>query len=246
MSFDFYAELIKCKGTNTLYYVEAREEEALLFSLVMDSVPKSIAEAVKDLYHRMRENCSWMSELKKLVAESIAPYWFMNIVLSYGIDYDSFRAQKDAQRADWETGLTELKKGIYRDLEFSRRALDGIIENREFLEWIEQNGLTGFADEVLGFVEEEEILQEQSEERFRRKETQFFEPRVPWKVRFNEWITEIRKQFQDAKEASSELISSASATIEKIESIPIAQFDPINEELRKSLSRVREIADWLE
>lgn len=51
MPFDVYAELMKCKGKGTMYYVEAREEEAIIYALITNIfTDEKERQLIRDMY----------------------------------------------------------------------------------------------------------------------------------------------------------------------------------------------------
>lgn len=74
MPFDFYYELIKCKGKGTLYYVEAWEEEVIIHQLILSFFKNPLVRAqINKQYEKVRDKCSSMCELKKIIAERFVP-----------------------------------------------------------------------------------------------------------------------------------------------------------------------------
>lgn len=55
MPFDFYAELMKCKAKGSLYYVEAREEESMIYALITNMFGERDRKFIIDMYTALRD-----------------------------------------------------------------------------------------------------------------------------------------------------------------------------------------------
>lgn len=77
MPFDFYAELMKCKAKGSLYYVEAREEESMIYALITNMFGERDRKFIIDMYTALRDWCSTMYEFRGLIAKKFAPIILM-------------------------------------------------------------------------------------------------------------------------------------------------------------------------
>ena len=86
MPFDFYAELMKCKAKGSLYYVEAREEEAIIYALLTNIFGERDRKTLIDLYVAMWDKCHTMNEFWEIISKSFAPIILMQIMEEFNMD----------------------------------------------------------------------------------------------------------------------------------------------------------------
>lgn len=90
IEFDMYYEIQKCLHNNTLYYYDNKEQEVLYEGLLLNFFgDEDTRRIVQKLYHKSRDSCKTMDELRILYLKKFIPIILAQIYLDIGFDPSS-------------------------------------------------------------------------------------------------------------------------------------------------------------